>query len=391
MTFASVPRTVDWYEPFFDLVFVVVVAVAVGLIEIDTSIGTVIAFVLLLFPLWWGWVNLMVTNNLYGAQVPLMGGLVVAAMPGPALMAIAIASGISNYAWLYAVGGAWIRLVLLVMWLVPRWTVSSSISAWRTVAYNLVTASLWLISIAVPAPANYALWAVAIGAEMTLLAFRSRVASEIYDRVSATHSLERIGLFVVIVIGEAVYLAVMGLAKHPTLDGGVAALCGFLVCAMLARAFFRWGIPTTAAGLEAAQYAKAYGALRDVVMYLPFLLIIGLTFVAAAIGIAVVAAGQPLSLGVRVLLAVGSSTMFLVNAAIGVRLRRPRRRIAMLLIPGIVLPTLACFATGALAAWATLGVVALALIALDLFGSWMARRARHVPVALSSSSPAQSR
>ncbi len=57
---------------------------------------------------------------------------------------------------------------------------------------------------------------------------------------------------------------------------------------MIARAFFRWGIPTAEAGLEAAQRAKDYGALRDVVMYLPFLLIVGLTFVAASIGIAVV-------------------------------------------------------------------------------------------------------
>lgn len=142
MTFVPPRRTVDWYEPFFDLVFVVVVAVAVRLIEVDTSVGTVVLFVLLLFPLWWGWVNLMVTNNLYGARVPVIGGLVVAAMPGPAAMAVAIAGGVGDYAWLYAAGGAWIRLILLAMWLIPRWTVSSSVSPWRTVAYNLVTASL---------------------------------------------------------------------------------------------------------------------------------------------------------------------------------------------------------------------------------------------------------
>ncbi len=373
MTPVSVRRTVDWYEPFFDLVFVVVVAVAVHLIEVDTSIGTVMAFVLLLFPLWWGWVNLMVTNNLYGARVPLIGGLVVAAMPGPAVMAVAIAGGIGEYAWLYALGAAWIRLVLLGMWAIPRWKVSSSISPWRMVAYNLLTAAMWLISILLPAPMNYILWAVAVGGEFTLLAMRSQLASEVYDRASVSHALERIGFFVVIVIGEAVYLAVTGLAEHPTFAGGASAFFGFTVCAMLARAFFRWGIPTAEEGLAAAQRAKRYGALRDVVMYIPFLLIIGLTFVAASIGISVGDASASLSAGVRVLLAMGVGIIYVANAAIGLRLGRQRRRIALLLVPGVGLPAIACFVSGALSAWATLALVALALVALEGVGIWIGR------------------
>lgn len=373
MTSEPVRRAVDWYELFFDLVFVVVVAVAVHLIEVDTSIGTVLAFVLLLFPLWWGWVNLMITNNLYGARVTLMGGLVVAAMPGPAVMAVAIAGGIEEHAWLYAIGAAWIRLVLLGMWAIPRWKASSSISPWRMVAYNLVTAAVWLISILLPAPMNYILWGIAIGAEFTLLAVRSRFASEVYDAASVSHSLERIGLFVVIVMGEAVYLAVTGLAERPTVEGGVAAFFGFVVCAMLARAFFRWGLPTAEAGLDAAQRAKRYGALRDVVMYIPFLLIIGLTFVAAAIGIAVEDAATPLSAGVRMLLATGVGIIYVANAVIGVRLGRPTRRVMLFFVPGIGLPALACFASGALAAWWTMAFVALALIALEGVAVWIAR------------------
>lgn len=379
MTTEPIRRTVDWYEPFFDLVFVVVVAVAVRLIEVDTSVGTVVVFVLLLFPLWWGWVNLMVTNNLYGIRIPVIGGLVVAAMPGPAAMAVAIAGGIGEYSWLYAAGAAWIRLILLAMWLIPRWAAASSISPWRMLAYNLVTAAIWLVSIAIPAPFNYLLWALAVGGEFALLAMRSRFAAEIYDRASVSHSLERIGLFVVIVIGEAVYLAVTGLAEHPTVAGGAAALFGFIVCAMLARAFFRWGIPSAEAGLLAAQRANAYGALRDVVMYIPFLLIIGLTFVAASIGISVVDAGDSLALGVRLLLAVGVAIVYLANAVIGLRLGRSGRRISILAVPGVALPALACLATGALAAWSTLALVALALVALDVVSLWLGRSATPVP------------
>lgn len=91
-------RTVDWYELFFDVVVAAVVAVAAGLIEVDTSLNTVAVFVLVLFPIWWAWVDLMVTNNLFGRRVPIAGGT-------------------SEFSWLYATGAAWIRLTLLAMWL----------------------------------------------------------------------------------------------------------------------------------------------------------------------------------------------------------------------------------------------------------------------------------
>lgn len=367
-------RAADWYELFFDLVFVVVVAVAVHLVEIDPTVGTVAVFILLLFPLWWAWVNLMVSNNLFGARFGVIGLLVVMAMPGPAAMAIAIAGGVERFAWLYAVGAAWIRIVLLVMWLLPRKKAGSPVPRWRTLTYNLVTAALWLASIAVPAPYRYVLWAIAVAGEIGLLAWRSGYAQEIYGRASVSHALDRIGLFVVIVIGEAVYLSVTGLAAHPTIDGGVAALFGFAACAMLVRAFFRWGVPTAEAGLEAAQRAGSYGALRDVVMYLPFLLVVGLTFVAASIGVAVEDAAEPLPLGFRVILAAGLALFYLTNALIGLRLGRRVSRVLALLTPGILLPALACLASGALPAWATIALVALALLLLEFVSLALGRR-----------------
>ena len=121
-------------------------------------------------------------------------------------------------------------------------------------------------------------------------------------------------------------------------------------------------------------------------MYLPFLLIIGLTFVAASIGISVLDASEPLGLGVRTLLALGVGILYFTNAAIGVRLGRPVRRIAMLVVPGLLLPALACFASEALAAWATLALVALALVALDLVSLWMGRTAART---VTSPAPAQ--
>jgi low temperature requirement protein LtrA len=376
----STPRRVaDWYELFFDLVFVVVIAISAEILEEDTSLGAVLGFLLLLFPLWWAWVNLMVTNNLFGARFASIGALVIAAMPGPAAQGSAHAGGRADQAGRDVAGAGWMRLVLLGMWLVSRAGGASSAPLWRPFAYNLGTAAIWLVSLGIPQPWQYLVWALAVAAEVLLLAVRSRFAYEIYERASVPHALERVGLFIVIVIGEAVYLAVTGLTEHPSLGGGAAALCGFLVCALLARTFFRWGLPTTEAGLSVAQRAQSYGAMRDVIMYLPFFLVAGLTLVAASIGIAVRHPDAALPPGARVLLACGVAVLYLVNAIIGLRLGRRVDGVVALVVPGVLLPVVACLGSGTLAAWATLALVAMALAVLELVNSRLGARGHAVP------------
>lgn len=367
-------RPADWYELFFDLVFVVVIAVAAGRIEHDVSVATVGIFTVLFFPFWWAWVNLMLTNNLFGRRFSAIGALLICAMPGPAAMAISMAAGIGAHAWLYALGAAWIRMMVLVMWLIAHHARAISTPLWRVLTYNLSTACMWAVSAVLPGPYRYIVWGVAVAGEVTLLAVRSSVSRDVYERVSIAHGLERVGLFVVIVIGEAVYLSVTELASGPTARGGAAALFGLVICALLARAFFRWGAPTTEAGLTTARSRRSYGAMRDVVMYLPFFLITGLTLIAAAIGIAVAEDGT-LAVSARVVLAAGISVFYLVNALAGLRLGRPLRGIATLVIPGIMLPTAACLLTGALEAWATLAAAALALALLDGLNMVLGHRA----------------
>ena len=367
-------RPADWYELFFDLVFVVVIAVSAEAIERDPSPATMAGFVLLFFPLWWAWVNLMMTNNLYGQRYAAIGVLVVAAMPGPAAMAVAVAGGIGDNAWLYALGAVWIRVVLLLMWMTATFHGAIRVPLWRSLGYNVGTAALWVGSIAVPAPYRYWLWAAAVLAEMLLLVLRSGFAYEVYEQVSIPHLLERIGLFVVIVIGEAVYLGVTGLIRHPSPGGAAAAFSGFVACAFLARAFFRWGVPTAATGLDDARRAQSYGAMRDVVMYFPFFVVTALAFVAAAVGIAVADAQAPLEMEARTLLVAGVGGYYLANAVIGLRLGRPWRRVLLVLVLGIALPALACLPVEGVPAWSTLALVALALAVLDAVGALLRRR-----------------
>jgi low temperature requirement protein LtrA len=185
--------------------------------------------------------------------------------------------------------------------------------------------------------------------------------------------MDRVGLFVVIVIGEAVYLSVTGLAAHPTGVGAAAALFGFIVCALLARAFFQWGVVAAEAGLVRAQRIGSFGAIRDVVLYLPFFLVAALTLISAVIGISVEDAGEPMPEGVWILLAAGIAAFYLVNAIVGLRLGRPVRRIVILLVPAIALPTLACFLGASFAAWVTLAFAAAAMALIEVLSHAVAR------------------
>ncbi|GAB3799727.1 hypothetical protein GCM10028798_13190 [Humibacter antri] len=372
---SEVRRAADWYELLFDLVFVVVVAIAAERIETSPNVPTVAQVLLLFIPLWWAWVNLMATNNLYGDRFPAIGVLFIAAMPGPAAMAISIAAGIVQYGWLYAVGAAWIRLVLLAMWLLPHHARLSAVPLWRLLTYNLATAAVWLASIAVPPPYRYGIWAIAVAVEVVLLSARGGFANEVYRRVSVSHFIDRIGLFIVIVIGEAVYLSVTRLAEHPTASGAAAGLAGLLICALLARAFFRWGAPSAERGLNSMRTAQSFGALRDVVMYLPFPLIAGLTLISAAIGITVHNGDAPLALPTRLLLSCGIAAFYASNALVGLRLGRRRSLIVALLVPAIVLPAATALLSVGLPGWATLTLTASALVVLDLLGHLLARRA----------------
>ncbi len=105
--------------------------------------------------------------------------------------------------------------------------------------------------------------------------------------------------------------------------------------------------------------------MRDVVMYFPFFVVTALAFVAAAVGVAVADAQTPLDPESGALLAVGVGGYYLANAVIALRLGRRWRRVLLVLGLGVALPGAACLFSGGAPAWATLGLVTLALAVID--------------------------
>lgn len=363
-----------WFELFFDLVFVVTVSVLAHGLHGNPGPAEFGKFLVLFFPAWWAWVNLTVTVNLFGSASPRVQGMLLAAMPALGLMAAASPAGLAERAWAYALGAAWVRLALFLIWFRHARRPGSPLPLWRPLLYCLVPAALWAVSAALPGAWRFVVWGVAIALEMALLAIRAGLGTAPYERMSVEHLVERIGLFVVIVLGESVFTVVATFEEHFTAASGVTALFSFVVAAELAMIFFVWGTGNAERGLSRAQSGRATQVMRDTVMYLPFVLVCGITVIAAALGTAVAEPHHLLPAGAGWALCGGVLAFYSANAAISTRYGDGLRNVlrwyvpCLVLTPGMLLP-----AALLLPAWGAVACAAALVFLLAKLSRWHTR------------------
>ncbi|MET0976769.1 MAG: low temperature requirement protein A [Leifsonia sp.] len=341
------PRHAHWLELFFDLVMVAFVGVLAHRLHGAPTAFDFATFIVLFFPAWWAWCNVTITMNLFGAVVtPKIWALVSIAMLAVGIMAAAVPEGLTERAGAYAAGNAVIRLVILIPWWMERRRVG--VPWYRTLAYNGLTAFIWAVSIVVPQPAQFVLWGVAIGIEVILLVFLGRQRTWLRDALDIDHIAERVGLFVVIVFGESILSIVAELDHAWNALSGVTAALAFTAISALAFAFFQYGARSAENGWRRLQRAGDIRALRDTVMYLPFVLVVGIVMLAAGLGTAVAEAAHRLPVGATVCIAIGIVLFYAANATISLRYGDAARSVARWGTVGVLLP-LGLFAVAAVA------------------------------------------
>ena len=366
---AHTGRRVHWLELFFDLVIVAYIGQIAHTMHGDPSWMNALAFVGLLAAAWWAWVNATLTMNLFGARVTAsIWVCVTIAMLAIGVMAAAIPDALGDRAAAFAIGNAVIRLIWAVPWLLNRRTIGQP--WWRSVLYSGVPASLWLISIATPPPWQYAIWALAVGVEVVLLSFLDGRQVLLRDALDVNHLAERVGLLVVIVFGESILTIIAELDSHWMSSSGLAAVLGFSAVSMLAWTYFSYASSAVEQGLQRLQLRGSVGGLRDTVMYLPFLLVAGVTLFASALGTAVAEAGHHLPAGAADSLSAGISLFFIASAAESLRYGAPWRGILSWATVGIFLPWLLVLLSPHLTAEAVVatsaGVIAIVVAAIAI-------------------------
>ena len=147
---------------------------------------------------------------------------------------------------------------------------------------------------------------------------------------------------------------VVALDEVWTTEAGLTAILGLGTIALLAWSFFMYGTETMRDGLEGLRVAGDFRAIRDTVGFLPFLIVVGVTAISGALGIAIHHPEEPLPLASGISLCGGIAVFYLTNAIISVRFGRPVGGVLRWALPALALTALLSVAAAVLPAGATI-------------------------------------
>jgi low temperature requirement protein LtrA len=231
-------RRVSFLELFFDLVFVVVISQLAHRLAEHPSWPGVGWFFFLFYSVWSSWLNGTLYHDLHGTNDVSARVFTFTQMLAVAVMAAFVREIPGPGSVGFALGYAANSLVLVILWF--RTGLHDPAHRAGSFPYSLgylIATALFAISAATGEPLRYWLWALALVFQIIGLVVGFRLwtppASQCGDVVIAVtpSMIERIGLFVIIVLGEVIIGAVEGMAEiAPIVSGGVTiGLLGVLV------------------------------------------------------------------------------------------------------------------------------------------------------------------
>ena len=278
---ASGEQRVGWLELFFDLVFVVAIAQLAGLGERHPDLGSVGVIAGVLVAVWATWNNTTLYVNMRGGVSARSRLLVFVSMAGVGVMATAIPTITGAGQVPFVIGYVIARVA---MW--PLWTreVRAEGRSWiGPLFYGPGLGALWIATIAIPGPFRWIGWAALLAVELILVAAELPGA-----RHDAGHMIERVGLFIMIVLGESVFVLIMAITAHPDAASWTLGALGFaVVCALW------WRYVELTNGLRERMTQGASGSIfRDVLVIAHYVVVLGLILLAAGLGGAIEHAGD---------------------------------------------------------------------------------------------------
>lgn len=357
-------KRVSYAEAFFDLVWVLCITQVSGLLHVDHSWAGVGRALVVLIPVYWCWVGSTVLANTREIDRPLSRiGLFAIALCG-LFLALALPQAYGSRGLLF--GAAYLG---------ARWLLLGQVVHGRGVVIGpmgvgaLVTGPLLLVGGFVHGDARTALWAVAATLDLlTPMLARRRLLAV---RFHPTHLPERFALFLLIALGEAIVSIGAPVAAGRTLHGDEV----LAVAVAFAAACGLWWVYYNYAA-DAMRHAMTTSRLpgdivRQVLSYGHLAFVSGVIAFAAGVTAAATRPSERLPTGSLVLL-FGGCALFL--GAFGYTRWRMFRQMAWTRLTAAVVTLAALPLCAPLAALSALVVLALLLVALNL---WEYRRVEH--------------
>jgi low temperature requirement protein LtrA len=281
-------RRATWLELFFDLIFVVAIAQLANNLHKDTTIAGFIGFVLLFIPVWWAWIGATFYANRF--DVDDIGNRILTGLQMLAIAALAVNvhKGLSDSSIGFALSYVFIRVMLVFQYLRVAQTLPQArkMATWYAFGFA-IAASFWFISTFIPLPYRLIFWLVGIVIDFVTPISAAHLQSKLLPNFE--HLPERFGLFVIIVLGEAIVAVVNGVAEMQWQFMSVTfAVLGFCI------AFSLWWIYFENVGGKALRAAGAAGQARVLQTWLYGHLPLVLGIAMAGIGVKHVIMSDPM-------------------------------------------------------------------------------------------------
>ena len=308
-------RTASRLELFFDLAFVLVVAELALELHDDVTVQGALRFAGMFAVIWWSWVSSTLYANRFDHDDVLYRLYKLTGMAAVVGLAASATEATGERFGIF-VG---CQLVLRAMLLLQYGRAYRHVADARPVArlYLIGAAAgalLWTVSLFVPRPLGFALWAAAVLLEALVPLIVTRAPADVPLHVE--HLPERFALFVILVLGESV----AGVA-HGLYDAGWSApavpvaVLSFVLTAALWWSYF------DLAGARAKKLLNEVGGQRsdhshDVYIFGQLPLTLALATVGAGIELAIVQSGEgEVPTGTRLLLA-GGVALYLISTTV---------------------------------------------------------------------------
>jgi low temperature requirement protein LtrA len=308
-------RSASKLELFFDLAFVLVVAELAIDLRADVTLHGELLFAGLFTLVWWSWVSSTLYANRFDHDDVVYRLYKLASMAAVIGLAASATEATGERFALFVGCQLLLRATLLLQYGRAYRHVESARPIARLYLLGAgAGAVLWAVSLLVPRPAAFALWAAAVLVEALVPLVATRHSSDVPLHVE--HLPERFALFVILVLGESVAGVAHGLhdAKWAAPAIPVAVL-SFVLAAALWWSYF------DLAGARAKRLLNEVGGERsdrshDVYVFGQLPLTLALATVGAGIELAVVQSGEgEVPVGTRLLLA-GGVAVYLASMAL---------------------------------------------------------------------------
>lgn len=287
-------RRVSWLELFFDLVFVVVIAELTHGLEAHLDPAGLLSFLVLFVPVWWTWIGGTYYDSRFESGDVSYRAAVFLQMLPVAAMALFIHDGLGETGAAFALAYAGGRALLAALyWRGGRHNPPVRALAGRYAAAYAGSALLFGASALLEPPLRYLLWAVALTSDLLTPVLARRLQAQA-PRLNASKLPERFGLFVIIVLGEALVAVIGGAAAQEA--AGPALLLDLALG--MGLTFAIWWVYFD----FVARRRPRDGGVGLIWAYLHLPLVMALAAIAAATQYLIAHSDEPLKLFVRLLL-----------------------------------------------------------------------------------------